>query len=40
MFDVPVLMCFTEGLEEPIVAVSNNGFSLPEITIMEGQVFT
>ena len=29
---------FTEGHEEPVVSVYSNGFSVPEITIMEGQV--
>lgn len=29
---------WTEGQEEPVVSVSANGFAVPEITIMEGQV--
>lgn len=28
---------FSEGMEEPIVGVTKHGFSLADVTIMEGQ---
>ena len=34
---VDTFLLFSEGQEEVVIAVTRNGFSVPEVTVMEGQ---